>query len=197
MKIRGQIINWICEIDPMSYLPYVVYERGVKTLYLLVLKAIYGMLMAGLLWYRKLRADLEAIGFVFNDYDPCVANKIVRKEQQTIRFYIDDLLPSHVDKKVNDDFYEWAQNKYGSLKEVTCTRGKVHQFLGMTLNFSVEGEVHVKQDEHIIEMMEEQPESITKKDTALTPVSSNLFEKGEGGLLNENDREEKGGGRGG
>ena len=52
MKIRGLLVDWLCEIDPPSYLPFVVYENGVKTLYLQVLKAIYGMLKAGLLWYR-------------------------------------------------------------------------------------------------------------------------------------------------
>ena len=49
MKIRGQLVDWLCEIDPVSYLPFVVYENEVKTLYLWVLKAIYGMLKAGLL----------------------------------------------------------------------------------------------------------------------------------------------------
>ena len=189
MKIRGQLVDWLCEIDPTSYLPYVVYEQGVKTLDLLVLKVIYGMLMAGLLWYRKLRADLEATGFVFNDYNHCVANKIVKRAQQTIRFHVDDILPSHVDKQVNDNFYEWAQNKYGFLKEVTHTQGKIHQYLGMTLDFSVEGKVHVKHNDHIKEMIKEWLESITDWDMSLTPTSRNLYEKGEGGLLSDGDRE--------
>ena len=59
MKVRGQLVDWLVELDPASYLPFVVYERGVKVLYLLVEKAIYGMLEADLLWYRKLRSDLE------------------------------------------------------------------------------------------------------------------------------------------
>ena len=52
MKVRGRIVDWLIELDPLAYLPFVVYENGVKTLYLLVEKAIYGMLEAGLLWYR-------------------------------------------------------------------------------------------------------------------------------------------------
>ena len=54
MKIRGLLVDWLCEIDPVLYLPFVVYEKGIKTLYLRVLKAIDGMLKVGLLWYRKL-----------------------------------------------------------------------------------------------------------------------------------------------
>ena len=49
MKVRGRLVDWLCEIAPESYQSYVVYERGVKVLYLVILKAIYGMLQAGLL----------------------------------------------------------------------------------------------------------------------------------------------------
>ena len=44
-------------------------------------KALYGMLRAALLFYCKLRADLEDMGFEVNPYDPCVANKIVNESQ--------------------------------------------------------------------------------------------------------------------
>ena len=57
-------------------------------------------------------------------------------KQQTIRFHVDDLLSSHMDPKVNDDFYTWMNDTYGNLKKVTCTRGKVHTYLGMTLDFT-------------------------------------------------------------
>src|SRR6056300_1439606 len=101
-----------------------------------VLRAIYGMLEASMLWYKKLRKDLEEYGFKFNPYDACVANKIVNGKQQTIRFHVDDLLSSHMDPKVNDEFFEWANKKYGTIKPLKCTRGKVHEYLGMTLDFS-------------------------------------------------------------
>ena len=59
MKVRGELVDWLCQIDPVEYLPFVIVEKGVRVLYLLVTKAIYGMLQAGLLWYCKLRTDLE------------------------------------------------------------------------------------------------------------------------------------------
>ena len=34
MKICGKLVDWLCKIDPAAYLPFVVYERGVKVLYL-------------------------------------------------------------------------------------------------------------------------------------------------------------------
>ncbi len=30
-----------------------------------------------MLFYRKLRTELEDVGFVINPYDPCVANELV------------------------------------------------------------------------------------------------------------------------
>ena len=100
MKVRGQFVDWLCELDPFRYSPFVVYERGVKTLYLVCKKAIYGMLEAGLMWYRKFRTNLGSIGFKLNPYDECVANRNVRGKQHTIRFHVDDVLSSHVDKKL-------------------------------------------------------------------------------------------------
>jgi hypothetical protein len=47
-----------------------VLENCKKVLYVEVLKAIYGMLKAALLWYKTFRKDLEDIGFVFNPYGP-------------------------------------------------------------------------------------------------------------------------------
>ena len=82
-------------------------------LYLVCEKAIYGMLEAGLMWYKKFRTDLESIGFRLNPYDVCVPNRNVRGKQHTIRFHVDDDLSSYVDKKVIDEFGQWAQKTYG------------------------------------------------------------------------------------
>ena len=40
MKITGILVDWLVEIEPKTYLKYVVMENGVKTLYLIVAKAI-------------------------------------------------------------------------------------------------------------------------------------------------------------
>ena len=70
MKIRGKLVDWLVQLEPNMYSRFVVYERGLPVLYLVVLKAIYGMLEAGLHWYLKFRRDLEGINFQFNPYDP-------------------------------------------------------------------------------------------------------------------------------
>jgi len=47
----------------------------------------------------KFRKDLEEIGFVFNPYDPCIANRMEAGGQHTVRFHVDDLLSSHIKSK--------------------------------------------------------------------------------------------------
>jgi hypothetical protein len=74
-----------------------------------MLKALYGMIQSALLFHKKFQKDLEGIGFKVNDYDPCVANRIVDGEQQTITWHVDDIKSSHKDSKVNDEFYVWLQ----------------------------------------------------------------------------------------
>ena len=84
IKIRGQLVEWLVELDPETYRDHVVIENGVKVLYVEILRAIYGMLEAALMWYKKFRTDLEGIGFVFNPYDPCIAQRTVRGKQHLI-----------------------------------------------------------------------------------------------------------------
>lgn len=188
MKIRGVLVDWLVEMDPHQYAPFVVYEDGKKVLYVEILQALYGMLIASLTWYRKLRADLEGIGFVFNPYDGCVANRLVKGKQQTIRFHVDDILASHMDAEVNSEFYCWCMKQYGKLKPVKVKRGKVHDFLGMRLDFGrTPGAVHIIQEEHVKDMLESFQGELSGK--ALTPAANDLFLIGAGRLLGEKRKE--------
>lgn len=76
MKITVVLVYMLIQLNPELYGPYVVYKNGCKVLYVQVLRALYGMLQAALLWYKKLQTDLEEQGFKFNPYDPCVANRV-------------------------------------------------------------------------------------------------------------------------
>jgi hypothetical protein len=87
---------------PTFYGPAVVLENRKKALYVEVLKVIFRMLEAALLWYKAFIIDLEDIGFILNPHDPCVANKKAQGLQQTILFHVDNLKLSHNMKLVND-----------------------------------------------------------------------------------------------
>ena len=90
--------------------------------------------------HQKFRNDLESIGFKFNAYDSCVANRIISEKQHTVRFHVAGILSSHVDRSVNDEFLKWLNDKYGGLKKVSATRGRKYKYLDMTIiDFSSKG----------------------------------------------------------
>jgi hypothetical protein len=185
MKITGVLVDLLVEMAPETYGPYVVFEKGKKVLYVQVIKALYGMLIASLLWYKKFRKDLEKNGFVFNPYDACVANRTVKNKQHTIRFHVDDVKSSHIDPQVNDEFLKWLNKMYGSYGEVKATRGKVHDYLGMTFDYSVKGKVKVQMIDYVEGMLDEFPIKI--EGTAQTPAAEDLFAEGKGEKLNKQD----------
>ena len=84
------------------------------------------MLKAALLWYKKFKKDLIKIGFRFNSYDPCIANRMKNRQQHMIRFHVDNLMSSHIDPCVKDNFYEWLNAKYGKYGNMMQKRGKIH-----------------------------------------------------------------------
>ena len=61
------------------------------------------------------------IGFVFNACDACIANRKVNNDTHTVRFHVDDLMSSHVDSKVNDEFSVWLNKQCGKCGEVKAT----------------------------------------------------------------------------
>ena len=66
-------------------------------LFVCLSKSIYRMLKAALLFYKRLRFDLEEMGFVVNPYDPCVANMMVNGAQINVCWHVEDLKISHRD----------------------------------------------------------------------------------------------------
>ena len=71
MAIRGKTAELLVKLNPALYRPYIWYtKKGVPMLYVLIEKALYDMLRAALLFYRKLRANPEDMGFEVNFYDP-------------------------------------------------------------------------------------------------------------------------------
>jgi hypothetical protein len=125
IRIRGVLVDMLVDIAPDVYKPYVtVDKKGVKSLIVQCLNAIYGTMVASLLYYRKFCKSLTSYGFEFNPYDPCVANKMVNGKQLTIGFHVDDCMLSHVDSKVIDKMIEWLKQR---LREDECESGQDSQ----------------------------------------------------------------------
>jgi hypothetical protein len=79
------------------------------------MNAIYGTMIAGLLYYRKFAESLERKKFIKNPYDPCVWNKVIKGKQCTICFHVDNCKIAHVILKVIDDMIAWLHQEYKSI----------------------------------------------------------------------------------
>ena len=76
MVLRGDLAELLVKVAPDIYRKYITRDKkGKAILYVRLQKALYGLMRAALLFYRKLRKELEDYGFVINPEDPCVANK--------------------------------------------------------------------------------------------------------------------------
>ena len=65
IKIQGQIVDILCAKNP-SYKDFVVMEDGKQTLYMQLLKALYGCIKPALLWYNLFTDTLKEMGFELN-----------------------------------------------------------------------------------------------------------------------------------
>ena len=137
------------EIAPYVYRSLVTTDKkGVKQLLLQCQNVMYVMMVASLMYYRKFTKSLTDIGFKIKSYGPCVANKTIDGQQMTICYHADDCKLSHCRSKVNDWMIKWLRHEHerifeDGLGKMTVSRGKVHKYLGMTLDYTICGQVQI------------------------------------------------------
>ena len=73
---------------------------------------------------------------------------------------------------------------YGHFGEVQATRGLVHDYLGMTFDFSEKGIVKVDMIDYVEGMLDDFPDKFGPKNVSPTPAAENLFAAGDGPKLN-------------
>lgn len=95
--------------------------------------------------------------------------------QMTLTWHVDDIKSSHVNPKVNDEFLKWLQKEYGQLAAVKATRGKVHDYLGMTLDYNVHGSVCIDMRDYVKGMTEEFPSDHYPKRKVTSAAAENIF----------------------
>ena len=155
IRIRGILVDILVEIALDAYSPYVTTDkRGKKYLIVQCQNAIYGTMTASLLYYKNFLKNLIRKGFVFNPCDPCDANKIIQEKQMIIRFHVDDCKISYKNLKVVSKVIKWLRREYESIfedvsGEMQVSRGKVHTYLGIKLEFTQRGRVIVSMFDYI------------------------------------------------
>ena len=90
--------------------------------------------------------------------NPGYTKRMVNGKQQTISFHVDDRKLSHVDPEVNRDFVETLRKEYESIFEdgsgkMKVHTGKIHEYLGMTLDYSLKGIVKISMLKYIKELI--------------------------------------------
>ena len=75
IKIRGVFVDMLLDIIPGVYGPYVTkYSKGINQLVTQCMNAIYGTMVASLIYYCKFCKTLKLNKFKMNPYDPFFAN---------------------------------------------------------------------------------------------------------------------------
>ena len=76
---------------------------------------------------------------------------------------------------VVDEFINWVNKKYGSIQPVKASRGRVHDYLGMKLNYSIDGQVSIDMSDYVEKMLSNFPEEDLKGARVASPWGENLF----------------------
>ena len=177
MRLEGTLAELLTKCDPKLYPQYVVTENNKLMLYVELIKALYGTLHATLIFWQKLMAKLVEWGFTINPYDCCVANKQINGQQCTLVWHVDDMKISHADSRVVNDIIDKLEQKFGKEAPLTICQGKIHNYLGMVLDFTIAGKVQIHMEEYIRDMLMNLPEDMEGVTT--TPAAEHLFKVNE------------------
>ena len=91
----------------------------------------------------------------------------------TVVWYVDDLKVSHVDAEEEEKFIQRMEETFDMDTPLTVSRGQVHDYLGMTLDFHNNGKVHVNMEHYIDMMLHDAPQEM--EGVSNTPVAQHLF----------------------
>ena len=149
VKLVGKMAELLVITDPKLYRKYIRVENGKPVLYAKLRKALYGTLKAALLFWKLLSKTLKRWGFVVNPYDLCVMNKTIEGTQCTVLWHVDDLKISHKNHEVVTMIIKQLDNEFGQKAPLTVARGKVHEYLGMTIDYSSVGKVQISMKDYI------------------------------------------------
>jgi hypothetical protein len=106
---------------------------------------------------------------------------MVNGKQMTLCWHVDDMKISHCVTKRVDDMVSWLREMYEHLYKdgsgaIEVCRGKVHEYIGMTLDFNVPGKVKVTMLPYVKEIVGDFTKQSGETRTATTPAAEHLFQ---------------------
>ena len=124
-----------------------------------------------------------------NEYDLCVANKVLNGTQMTVMWHVDDLKVSHKDQSAIDDFAVWPKSKYKKKDKgllLFYHKGKMHDYLGINLDYSERKTLKVSMIKYIDKIFKGFSDDI--ETPALDPAAKHLFQVREDGRPNTSQK---------
>ena len=84
LKLQGVFVYIMCSVNP-DYNKDVIIKinkngGNVKSLYICILRALYGCFELAVLWHNLYSSTPSNSGFKINHYDRCMANKLINRE---------------------------------------------------------------------------------------------------------------------
>jgi hypothetical protein len=93
----------------------------------------------------------------------------------TVSWHVDDLKVSHKESKNVTDFLKWVTETYRQYGEVKTTRGKLHDYLGMTLDYRVPGQATIDMRAYVDQMKDSFLEAPLHGAPPKSPWTEDLF----------------------
>ena len=175
MRISPEIATFLIKLDPEM----AKFQLKNGSVIVELDQALYGCIESAVLWYQELSSTMDTLGYTANPLDPCVFNCVRAHVQTTVAVYVDDLLITGNDAQSMAKLIDGLKKKYKELKVVT---GKVHNYLGMVLDFTSPNYVSVSQAGMTLDITRDKPlDAVTPhKDghanSSKTPAPSYLFD---------------------
>jgi hypothetical protein len=168
--LEGVLVDLYLKVNPSAADKVELGGNGKKRLYTRMHKALYGHMRSGRLFWGNTSSKLKSLGFESNPDDLCVMNKMVDGNQFTIVLHVDDLKLSFCREKEINEVLDALTEEYGKLE---IQRGKVLEFLRLTLDFRTEGVCKIGAESYIDKALGLYEKPITGK--VKNPAADGLF----------------------
>jgi hypothetical protein len=164
MKLDKTMSEYLVGINPK----YAEFRETNGTFTELLKKALYGCVESSSLWYQNLSLTLKGLGYIRNEIEMCVYNKLNKKgEHCTLCIHVDDLLITSVNKSMINELTDGLKKRYG---EITLKHGPLINYLGISVDFSHAGEARLTMAGYVNEILTTSGVS----GTARTPAADNF-----------------------
>ena len=125
--------------------------------------------------------------------DLCTFNKTEDGHQITIQFHVDDLKLSCFEEELLKKYVDKINKRFKTkFQELTITTGDIHEYLGMTIDYSHRDERYVKLTmyDFLEDILKEVDEKGDMNGECVTPAQDNLFTVNETSPLLNQDQDD-------